>query len=79
MSAEILIVGLEVARIGVDLLTGKRDDAATATRDIAGLLVRIIPVAQLREYLDDFDRLAIDVAADIEEERVLNERKDRSP
>ena len=67
----ILMSGFEIARIGADLLTKKRDDAPAATLEILGHLVRLVPVADLRAYLDDADRRAIDTAADIAEEAKL--------
>ena len=68
MSAAILVSGLEIARIGVDLLTKKRTDVPAATAEIVDHVLRFIPVADLRAHLDDFDRRAIDAAADIAEE-----------
>ena len=69
---DILTAGLEVARIGVDLVTGKRTDYVTVGAEIAGHVLRLVPVADLRAYLDDFDRRAIDAAADIAEEEKLS-------
>ena len=75
VSAAILVAGLEIARIGVDLLTGKRADVPTATAEIAGHLLKLVPVEDLRAYLDEFDRQAIDAAADLAEEKKLEEVK----
>lgn len=75
MSAEILAVGLEIARIGADLLTKKRADPVSAVGEIVGQITKIIPVADLRAYLDDFDRQAIDAAADVAEETKLAQEK----
>ncbi len=72
-AAAVLISGLEVARIGVDLLTKKRSDHAAATLEIASHLVKLIPVADLRAYLDEADRLAIDAAAEVAKEIKLAE------
>ena len=71
MSASILVAGLEIARIGVDLLTKKRNDPAEATKEIVGHVLKFIPVSELRVHLDDFDRAAIDAAADVAEELKL--------
>jgi len=70
--AQILIVGLEIAQVGADLLTRKRTDAATAATEIVGQVVRLIPVDELRAHLDDFDRAAIDAAADVAQELKLS-------
>lgn len=73
MSAAILVAGLEIARIGVDLLTKKRDDVPAATAEIASHLLKLVPVEDLRAYLAEADRRAIDLAADIAEEKRLAE------
>ena len=73
MSADILIAGLEIARIGVDLLTKQRSDVPAATAEIVGHVLKLIPVDELRAHLDAFDRAAIDAAADIAEEKKLEE------
>lgn len=73
MSASVLVAGLEIARIGVDLLTKKRDDVSTAMAEVVGQILKFIPVNDLRAHLDDFDRRAIDAAADIAEEKKLAE------
>jgi len=71
MSAAILVSGLEIARIGVDLLTKKRADVPAATAEIVDHVLKFLPVADLRAHLDDFDRRAIDAAADIAQEEKL--------
>ena len=66
-----VFAGLEIAKIGGDLLTGRRTDRAAAGAEIVSKLTKIIPVADLRMHLDDFDRAAIDAAADVAEEEKL--------
>lgn len=75
-----VFAGLEVARIGADLVTGKRKDPVDAAAAIVSSIARVIPVAELRAHLDDFDRKAIDLAADIaEEEKLAQVAKENQP
>lgn len=69
-TAAVIATGLEIAKIGIDLLE-KRTDPATAARGVAGHVVKLVPVADLRAYLDEEDRKFIDAAVDIEEEARL--------
>ncbi len=71
-----MVAGLEIARIGVDLLTKKRTDVPQATAEIASRLLRLVPVEDLRAHLAEADRLAIDAAAEVAKEIKLAEENE---
>lgn len=76
MSATILLTGLEIAKIGAQLLTQQRTDTAAAMAEIIDRVLQIIPTDDLKSYLDAADRKAIDTAADVAEETKLEKENE---
>lgn len=68
---KMILAATKIGRIAWDLITGQREDAATAAKEILGMLTDMIPVAELAPFLTDSQRTLIDLAADVDEELKL--------
>lgn len=66
------LIAVQVARIAFDLATGDRADAAQAAKEIANLVVDLVPVDEWKQFLTARDKTWADAATDIAEEIKLD-------
>ncbi len=69
--AALTVAAAKVARIAFDVATGDRTDAGKAARELLYLAIDMIPVAELRDFLSERDRIFADLEADVLEQLKL--------